>query len=74
VPPGTAPRFRPSPRKLGKELKRAERAGARVMVIVGRQDWQRGEIGVRDLASHQQQIARAGDAGAIVGKILRPAH
>jgi histidyl-tRNA synthetase len=61
------------PRKLGKELKRADRSGARVVVIVGPEDWPQGEVGVRDLASRDQQTVPRDEVTAAVGRILRPA-
>lgn len=42
-------------RKLGKELSRADRAGARAVVIVGQQDWTSEQVTVRDLVSGDQQ-------------------
>jgi histidyl-tRNA synthetase len=42
-------------RKLGKELSRADKAGARAVVIVGQEDWDRGEVTVRSLASREQR-------------------
>lgn len=43
------------PRKLGKELTRAGKAGTRVAVIVGSEEWARGFVGVRDLATREQR-------------------
>jgi histidyl-tRNA synthetase len=60
------------PRKLGKELKRADRSGARAVVIVGPEDWPRGEVGVRDLASRDQRTVRRDEVTAAVDRILRP--
>lgn len=42
-------------RKLGKEIGRADKAGARVVVIVGREDWDAGVVTVRDMATGEQQ-------------------
>ncbi|MEN3360412.1 MAG: histidyl-tRNA synthetase [Mycobacteriales bacterium] len=60
------------PRRLGKELKRADRAGARTVVIVGPDDWARGEVGVRDLANRDQQTVPRDEVTAAVAGILRP--
>lgn len=50
-------------RKLGKEIGRADKAGARVVVIVGEQDWEAGLVTVRDLTSgEQRQVAPEGTA------------
>ncbi|MEC3979435.1 histidine--tRNA ligase [Amycolatopsis sp. H20-H5] len=43
------------PRKLGKELTRADKAGARAVVIVGREDWDAGNVTVRSLATREQR-------------------
>lgn len=42
-------------RKLGKELSRADKAGARAVVIVGDEDWATEQVTVRDLTSGDQQ-------------------
>ncbi|HWL86508.1 MAG TPA: histidine--tRNA ligase, partial [Polyangiaceae bacterium] len=42
-------------RKLGKELARADRAGARAVVIVGREEWDAGNVTVRNMSSKDQQ-------------------
>lgn len=42
-------------RKLGKEISRADRAGARVVIIVGQEDWAAEQVTVRDLVSGAQQ-------------------
>ncbi|MDP4500516.1 histidine--tRNA ligase [Nonomuraea turcica] len=57
-------------RKLGKELKRADRSGARAGVIVGPDDWQRGMVGVRDLAGREQQTVPREEVVAAVAQIL----
>lgn len=41
-------------RKLGKEITRADKAGARVAVIIGAAEWQEGVVAVRDLATRDQ--------------------
>ncbi|MEU3769777.1 histidine--tRNA ligase [Amycolatopsis keratiniphila] len=42
-------------RKLGKELTRADKAGARAVVIVGQEDWDAGNVTVRGLATREQR-------------------
>lgn len=42
-------------RKLGKELTRADRSGARFAVLIGGQEWQQNQVVVRDLARQQQE-------------------
>jgi histidyl-tRNA synthetase len=45
-------------RKLGKEIQRADKSGARAIVIVGREDWEAGTVTVRDLLTgDQKQVA-----------------
>jgi histidyl-tRNA synthetase len=44
-------------RKLGKELARAHRAGARAVVIIGPAEWATGRVTVRDMSSGDQQQA-----------------
>jgi histidyl-tRNA synthetase len=43
------------PRKLGKELGRADKAGASAVVIVGPEDWSTGNVVVRNLGSGAQR-------------------
>ncbi|BCL16675.1 histidine--tRNA ligase [Micromonospora sagamiensis] len=43
------------PRKLGKEISRADKTGARAIVIVGPSDWAAGNVVVRGMASGDQQ-------------------
>lgn len=53
------------PRKLGAELKKAGQAGASVAVIVGAEEWNRGELTIRDLRTreqHTEPVAQTGDA------------
>lgn len=42
-------------RKLGKEIGRADKAGARAVVIVGREDWDAGTVTLRDMGTGEQQ-------------------
>jgi histidyl-tRNA synthetase len=43
-------------RKLGKELTRADKSGARFAVIVGDEEWQDRRVVLRDLAHQQQEL------------------
>ncbi len=47
--------------KLAKALKAADAAGAARVIIVGPDEWQDGNVVVRDLASGTEQIVRAAD-------------
>jgi histidyl-tRNA synthetase len=57
-------------RKLGKELTRADRAGARAVVIVGQEDWDAGNVTVRSLATREQQTIATDAAPAAVRDLL----
>jgi histidyl-tRNA synthetase len=53
-------------RKLGKEIQRSDKSGARVVVIVGGNDWAAGTVTVRDLRSgEQRQVAPAAAAAEV---------
>ena len=58
-------------RKLGKEITRADRAGARAVVIMGPGDWAEGNVVVRDLRTGEQQTTAPGAAADAVGRIMR---
>ena len=57
-------------RKLGKELGRADKAGARVVVIIGQEDWAAGNVTVRSLATREQNPVAIADAPAAVQALL----
>lgn len=57
-------------RKLGKELARADKAGARAVVIVGQEDWDAGNVTVRSLATREQQPVAVDAAPAAVTELL----
>lgn len=42
-------------RALGKQVTAAAKAGARFVVIVGGEEWERGEVGLKDLVSRDQR-------------------
>ena len=58
-------------RKLGKDLTRVAKAGALVAVLVGADDWARGEVTVRDLGTREQVTVPAADAGEAAARIVR---
>lgn len=62
-------------RKLGKELTRADKAGADAAVIMGAQDWETATLVVRDLHTGEQATIAATDVVAAVRRIVdcRPA-
>jgi histidyl-tRNA synthetase len=48
-------------RSVGAQLKAADKAGARVVVLVGEEEWGRGEVAVKDLENGSQRaLPRAG--------------
>ncbi|TVT45276.1 histidine--tRNA ligase [Amycolatopsis rhizosphaerae] len=57
-------------RKLGKELTRADKAGARAVVIVGQEDWDAGNVTVRSLATREQRTVPFADAPGTVRELL----
>ncbi|WP_206787972.1 histidine--tRNA ligase [Amycolatopsis sp. MtRt-6] len=57
-------------RKLGKELTRADKAGAVAVVIVGQEDWAAGNVTVRSLATREQNPVAIADAAAAVRALL----
>ncbi len=61
-------------RKLGKDLTRVAKAGALVAVLVGAEDWARGEVTVRDLGSREQVTVPAAEAGAAAARMVHAAR
>ncbi|MEU4253862.1 histidine--tRNA ligase [Amycolatopsis sp. NPDC026612] len=57
-------------RKLGKELTRADKAGAAAVVIVGQEDWAAGNVTVRSLATREQSPVAVANAPAAVQALL----
>ena len=57
-------------RKLGKELTRADKAGAVAVVIVGQEDWAAGNVTVRSLATREQQQVPVAETAATVTALL----
>jgi histidyl-tRNA synthetase len=57
-------------RKLGKELTRADKAGAVAVVIIGQEDWAAGNVTVRSLATREQNPVAIADAPASVRALL----
>ncbi|MGH3683952.1 MAG: histidine--tRNA ligase [Pseudonocardiaceae bacterium] len=57
-------------RKLGKEIQRADKAGACVVVIIGPEDWSAGYVTIRDLTTGDQQRITVGATPSAVGELL----
>ncbi|MBB4686228.1 histidine--tRNA ligase [Amycolatopsis jiangsuensis] len=60
------------PRKLGKELTRADKAGAVAVVIVGEEDWAAGAVTIRSLATREQRQVSLADVPAEVAGLVTP--
>jgi histidyl-tRNA synthetase len=58
------------PRKLGAELKRAAQSGAAAVVIIGSDEWERGELTVRHLRTREQLTLAADHVTATVAGML----
>jgi len=59
-----------APQALNKQLKHADARGARCAVVIGPDDRARGEVQVKDLASHTQLAAKRTDAVGAVAALL----
>ena len=59
--------------KMGKQLKLANQKKIPVVVIVGPDEHERGEVAVRDMSSGEQQTVPAADVAAAVRKLLASA-
>lgn len=57
-------------RKLGKEIQRSEKSGARIVVIVGAEELAHGEVVVRDLRTSAQQSVALDEVVTVVAKLL----
>jgi len=60
------------PGKVGKEISRADKAGARVVVIVAPTEWESGQVNVRDLRTAEQSTTPIGEVTRQVADILNP--
>ena len=59
-----------APQALGKQLKQADARGARCAVVIGPDDRARGEVQLKDLASHDQLAAKRSDTVGAVAALL----
>lgn len=57
-------------RRLGKEIGRADKAGARAVVIVGQEDWTAGKVTLRELAGGDQQQLTLDELGPAARALL----
>jgi len=59
-------------RGFGAQMKAAGKSGARLLVILGEEEWKRGEVVVKDLASGTQEtLPRAGLEGALGARLAQ---
>jgi histidyl-tRNA synthetase len=67
---GIGVEFYPEPKKLGQQLKYADRRGFRVAIIAGSHEFQNGVCQVKDLASgSQQNVPLEPDAASLVNAV-----
>lgn len=65
----------PEPRRLGQQLKYADRRGCRVAVIVGEDEFARGECQIKYLAdASTRSVPLTDDARAVIAEISRLLH
>ena len=60
----------PEPKKLGAQLKYADRRGFRIAIVVGTDEWDAGECQIKDLATAERTtVSLAGDAAQVVDRL-----
>ncbi len=64
--------FYPEPKKLGQQLKYADRKGFRVAIIAGENEFQAGQVQIKNLASAQSQTVPLADGCEELIAALRP--
>jgi histidyl-tRNA synthetase len=57
-------------RKLGKELARADKAGAGLAVIIGSAEWAVGNVTIRNMVTGDQQEVPASTAPSVVRRSI----
>jgi histidyl-tRNA synthetase len=63
----------PTPDKMGKQLRHADRLGARVAIILGPDELKNQEIAIKDLRSGEQtSVSRIKAVDAIIGLLDNP--
>jgi histidyl-tRNA synthetase len=58
-------------RSLQAQLKSADRSGASLVVILGEDEWQRGEVAIKDLTTGEQHVAASAVLEAALAERLR---
>ena len=59
-------------RGFGAQMKAAGKSGARFMVLLGEEEWSRGEVALKDLASGSQQVVAKAELAARLRSELSP--
>ncbi|CAN5348453.1 histidine--tRNA ligase [soil metagenome] len=71
---GVATEFMPQAKNLGRQLKEAGELNVDYVVIVGGEEWDRGEIAVKNFRTREQKLIPAADAIAYVTGQLTATH
>ena len=69
---GVGVEFYPEPKKLGAQLKYADRRGFRLAVVAGENEWTAGTCQIKDLASGKSTTVSLGDAPRTIANLLAP--
>ncbi|MEX0978792.1 MAG: His/Gly/Thr/Pro-type tRNA ligase C-terminal domain-containing protein, partial [Pirellulales bacterium] len=64
--------FYPEPKKLGAQLKYADRRGFRLAIIAGENEWSAGTCQIKDLASGHSTSVPLADAPETIVYMLNP--
>ncbi|REK07527.1 MAG: histidine--tRNA ligase [Planctomycetota bacterium] len=68
---GIGVEFYPEPKKLGAQLKYADRRGFRVAVVAGENEWAQDQCQLKDLASGQSTTVPLDDAPGTIAELLK---
>jgi histidyl-tRNA synthetase len=68
---GIATEVYPAPRKLGEQLRYADRRGFPLALIIGDSEWEAATCQVKELAHKQSQVIPQADLVARLGEMLR---
>jgi histidyl-tRNA synthetase len=70
---GVGVEFYPEPKKIGQQLKYADRRGFRLAVIAGENEWAASTCQIKDLASGQSSVVSLVDVPGAIAALLRDA-
>jgi len=68
---GLGVEFYPEPKKLGQQLKYADRRKFRVALVIGEEEWTNGSCQVKDLATGGSQTVTMAEISAVVRQLLQ---